>query len=194
MLILPIQLYPGDDFTADLGPPIEKPAYRYKDDGSDPSFSISAHPRPPTAATGPLDHTSPSSVENFNSHSNANSNAHATTSGTSPDANPADDEDSGAASSENEYEPTRLLEDKLKDLTLDPLVLRYFGKSSPFRLLQTAAGFGSELSGKRVDGNKFWRSPKPPRFMDPYRVSSSLYASKVRQYVLWLLDELTGMM
>lgn len=104
------------------------------------------------------------------------SHAHATTSGTSPEAfNPdnEDDEDSGAASSENEYEPTRLLEDKLKDLTLDPLVLRYFGKSSPFRLLQTAAGFGSELSGKKVDGNKFWRAPKPPRFTDPYRVSWS---------------------
>lgn len=149
------------DFTNDIGPPVQKPASRNKDDA--PSTST----RPGTSS-GPVDHTSPSSAD-----------PHVTsgTSATSPEAgsnNPPDDVDSDAASSENEYEPTRLLEDKLKDLSLDPLSQRYFGKSSPFRLLQTAAGFGSELSGKRVDGNKFWRIPKPPQFVDPYRVRRPL--------------------
>ncbi|TFY75185.1 hypothetical protein EWM64_g8827, partial [Hericium alpestre] len=65
--------------------------------------------------------------------------------GGSGEATPGNDE---LESSDDEYVQTKLLQERMRELSINPLQNRFFGKSSGVRLVQTALDLKSEYSGK----------------------------------------------
>lgn len=123
------RLCPDADFTQELGGNLTKEAWFRERSASNVNGSSVANSATPGRIPSPS-----TMATGSKSHSSPTINA-------------------DLESSDDELIQTNLLQDHLKDLSINPLSNRFFGKSSGVRLVKTAMDLKSEYSGKGPDGN-----------------------------------------
>ncbi|THH16874.1 hypothetical protein EW146_g3841 [Bondarzewia mesenterica] len=127
------RLCPDADFTLELGANVAKESWFRDRSGS----TMNATSAAPSATPRRIPSPSPMATgSGSQSHSSPTVNA---------ELEPSDDE----------YGQTKLLQEHLKELSINPLQNRFFGKSSGVRLVKTALDLKSEYSGKELEKDAF---------------------------------------